>query len=393
MGKRTRIILYALSLVTMLAMVTLIIFSHGRQSGEPAKDALSETDISSTEEPVQIPEAEEPEETEAADGQNGIQNDTEQEEVDIADDTTLIFAGDVLFANAFKSNYDAGGIEKVIEPQLLQELQDADIFMVNNEFPFSNRGEPMEDKQFTFCCDPKYVKALNEMGVDVVSLANNHTLDYGREALSDTFAALDGAGILYGGAGDSAERAKQVQVIEVHGKKYGFIAVSRVVPTADWKVENAVPGLFSCYDTTALVEVIKEARETCDYVAVYPHWGVEYQAYPDANQTQIAKACIDAGADVVVGSHTHCLQGVSYIDGKPVFYSLGNFIFGQSIDRSAMLEVTIDAAGRASYRFVPVYAAGGVTYPAEGGQAESVLNYLDGISEAAVASDGTVTED
>lgn len=96
---------------------------------------------------------------------------------------------------------------------------------------------------------------------------------------------------------------------------------------------------------------------------------------------------------MVVGSHTHCLQGVSYIEGKPVFYSLGNFIFGQSIDRSAMLEVTIDAAGRASYRFVPVYAAGGVTYPAEGGQAESVLNYLDGISEAAVASDGTVTED
>ena len=123
MGKRTRIILYALSLVTMLAMVTLIIFSHGRQSGEPAKDVLSETDISSTEEPVQIPEAEESEETEAADGQNGIQNDTEQEEADIAGgetdkqaeagntegdgSTTLIFAGDVLFANAFKSNYDA----------------------------------------------------------------------------------------------------------------------------------------------------------------------------------------------------------------------------------------------------------------------------------------------
>lgn len=144
--------------------------------------------------------------------------------------------------------------------------------MVNNEFPFSDRGTPMADKQFTFRCSPGYVKALNEMGVDVVSLANNHTLDYGREALSDTFVALDGAGILYGGAGDSAERAKQVQVIEANGKKYGFIAVSRVVPTADWKVENAVPGLFSCYDTTALVEVIKEARETCDYVAVYPHW-------------------------------------------------------------------------------------------------------------------------
>ena len=217
MGKRTRIVLYALSLVTMLAMVTLIIFSHGRQSGEPAKDVLSETDISSTEEPVQIPEAEESEETEAADGQNRIQNDTEQEEADIAGgetdkqaeagntegdgSTTLIFAGDVLFANAFKSNYDAGGIEKVIEPQLLQELQDADIFMVNNEFPFSNRGEPMEDKQFTFCCDPKYVKALNEMGVDIVSLANNHTLDYGSAADRHVFADLEVRDSL-AGAGD-----------------------------------------------------------------------------------------------------------------------------------------------------------------------------------------------
>lgn len=228
MGKRTRIVLYALSLVILLAMVTLIIFSWGKQHSEPVNDAMSETVISSTEEPIQIPEAEEAEETEAADGQNGIQNDTEQEETDKQAEagntegdgsTTLIFAGDVLFANAFKSNYDAGGIEKVIEPQLLQELQDADIFMVNNEFPFSNRGEPMEDKQFTFCCDPKYVKALNEMGVDIVSLANNHTIDYGRDALSDTFTTLDGAGILYAGAGETKERAYELQVIEKNGKK------------------------------------------------------------------------------------------------------------------------------------------------------------------------------
>lgn len=128
MGKRTRIVLYALSLVTMLAMVTLIIFSHGRQSGEPAKDALSETDISSTEKPVQIPEAEESEETEAADGQNRIQNDTEQEEADIAGgetdkqaeagnteedgSTTLIFAGDVLFATPLKATMMRAELKK-----------------------------------------------------------------------------------------------------------------------------------------------------------------------------------------------------------------------------------------------------------------------------------------
>ena len=387
MNKKCRILLYVLSIVMVAGCIAAVARTKG---------STPEVKVPG-EEPAAVVSGEDTEHAGADSGADRApareENETAVETTEADGSTTILFTGDVLFANAFKAGYDADGIKGVVAPELLEELRAADILMVNNEFPFSDRGTPMADKQFTFRCSPGYVKALNEMGVDVVSLANNHTLDYGRDALSDTFAALDGAGILYGGAGDSAERAKQVQVIEAHGKKYGFIAVSRVVPTADWKVENAVPGLFSCYDTTALVEVIKEAKETCDYVAVYPHWGVEYQAYPEANQTQIAKACIDAGADVVVGSHTHCLQGVSYIEGKPVFYSLGNFIFGQSIDRSAMLEVTIDAAGRASYRFVPVYAAGGVTYPAEGGQTESVLNYLDGISEAAVASDGTVTED
>lgn len=405
MNKKCRIILYVLSIVMVAGCIAAVAWTKGNTPAAkvPAEEPAAAVSGGDTEragadgeaecapakeEKETVAEATETEErTEAAEvteeAEAGSQSDADGS-------TTILFTGDVLFANAFKAGYDANGIEGVVAPELLEELRAADILMVNNEFPFSDRGTPMADKQFTFRCSPGYVKALNEMGVDVVSLANNHTLDYGREALSDTFEALDGAGILYGGAGDSAERAKQVQVIEVHGKKYGFIAVSRVVPTADWKVENAVPGLFTCYDTTALVEVIEEAKKTCDYVAVYPHWGVEYQAYPEANQTQIAKACIDAGADVVVGAHTHCLQGVSYIDGKPVFYSLGNFIFGQSIDRSAMLEVTIDAAGKVSYRFVPVYAAGGVTYPAEDEQAEAILDYLDNISEGTVAPDGTV---
>ena len=90
-------------------------------------------------------------------------------------DTTIILTGDVLFANAFKAAYDAGGIERVVSPELLEQLKAADILMVNNEFPFSDRGEPMADKQFTFRCSPSYVRALNEMGVDIVSLANNHT--------------------------------------------------------------------------------------------------------------------------------------------------------------------------------------------------------------------------
>lgn len=318
---------------------------------------------------------------------------TETVETEISGDTTIIFTGDVLFANAFKAGYDAKGIEGVISGELLAKLQEADILMVNNEFPFSEQGTPMADKQFTFRCEPSYVTALQEMGVDVVSLANNHVLDYGKAALSDTFITLDNAGILYGGAGETVERAEEVQIVEVNGRKYGFLAVSRVVPVGDWKVENSAPGVFSCYDDRRLVELVKEAAAECDFLAVYPHWGVEYAEYPEDYQTGIAENCLEAGADVVVGSHTHCLQGVEYINGKPVFYSLGNFIFGQNIDRSAILEVTITPTGEMSYQYLPVYAEGGVTKLAEGEKAEQICTYLNTISVgASVTKDGTVNE-
>lgn len=316
---------------------------------------------------------------------------TETVETEISGDTTIIFTGDVLFANAFKAGYDAKGIEGVVSGELLAKLQEADILMVNNEFPFSVQGTPMADKQFTFRCEPDYVTALQEMGVDVVSLANNHVLDYGKAALSDTFATLDKAGILYGGAGETVERAEEVQIVEVNGRKYGFLAVSRVVPIGDWKVENSAPGVFSCYDDRRLVELVEEAASECDFLAVYPHWGVEYAEYPEDYQKKIAENCLEAGADVVIGSHTHCLQGVEYINEKPVFYSLGNFIFGQNIDRSAILEVTITSAGEISYQYLPVYAEGGVTKLAESEKAEQICTYLNEISAgAAVAEDGTV---
>lgn len=413
MSKTVRIVLYILSLLTVAGLIVAFVVAGGKNQSEETMqqnavvEDVAEGNTASGDGAGQVSEAQTTEADEsvgAGDNMASADETDEKEQEQLTENTegaqqtedgvtTILFTGDVLFANAFKAGYDANGIEGVVSAELLQELRDADILMVNNEFPFSDQGTPMADKQFTFQCSPSYVSALNEMGVDVVSLANNHTLDYGKEALIDTFHTLDGAGILYGGAGETVERAEAVQTIEINGKTYGFLAVSRVVPTADWKVENSVPGIFSCYDDTRLVELVAEAKEYCDFLAVYPHWGVEYEAYPESYQTQIAERCIEAGADVIVGSHTHCLQGVSYINGKPVFYSLGNFVFGQTIDRSAMVKVTIDASGNVSYQYIPVYAAGGVTYMATGDQATQICQYLDGISpEATVGMDGMVTE-
>ncbi|MDD6307310.1 MAG: CapA family protein [Clostridiales bacterium] len=399
MNRTIRIVLYVLSILTVAGVFAAFIFSGGKNTAETSSTVMQETEnvskleenIISTEEPE---ETENTKETENTEGVEETEN-TEQEEHAAAEkETTLIFTGDVLFANAFKAGYDAGGMNGVVAEDLLQELKEADILMINNEFPFSDRGEAMADKQFVFRCEPSYVKALTEMGVDIVSLANNHTLDYGKDALRDTFATLDEAGILYGGAGDTVERAQQIQIIEANGKKFGFLAVSRVVPTADWKVENSAPGLFSCYDETRLLDLIEEGKKQCDFLTVFPHWGTEYSEAPDENQKQIAQKCMEAGADLIVGSHTHCLEGIEYINGKPVFYSLGNFIFGQSIEQSAAVEVTVKEDGTASYRLLPVYAAGGVTQNMDEAAAGKLFSYMQQISfNAAVDEKGNITED
>lgn len=405
MNKTIRIVLYVLSLLTVAGVIAAAVLTGGQAKpasapGETAEEEQTEmSDAQATLDGAATPDG--ILDVETTSGENANQSDdaaTVDEKANANDTkdaggTTIILTGDVLFANAFKAAYDAGGIERVVSPELLEQLKAADILMVNNEFPFSDRGEPMADKQFTFRCSPSYAKALNEIGVDIVSLANNHTLDYGRAALSDTFNALDGAGILYGGAGDSVDRAKEVQVVEVNGKKYGFIAVSRVVPSADWKIESATPGLFTCYDAAALIEVIKEAKQTCDFVTVFPHWGTEYSEQPNPVQRELAKQCMDAGADLIVGAHTHCLEGIGYIDGKPVFYSLGNFIFGQNIDRSAAVKVTVAENGTVSYALIPVYASDGQTKQMDANAASGLFSYMESISDnASVDAAGNISE-
>lgn len=398
MNKTVRMVLYVLSLLTVAGLLAAFVLA-GRQQENPARqdaeagvaDEAPETE-SGGPGSADGTEKNDPD-TEVVVGTEKTENTAEPdtEEIEAAsEDTTILIAGDVLFANAFQAGYDASGIRGVVSEELLARLNEADILLVNNEFPFSDRGEPVADKQFTFCCDTAYGKALTELGVDVVSLANNHTLDYGKEALSDTFAVLDAEGILYGGAGESVERAEQLQVIEANGKKFGFLAVSRVIPTADWKVEQSVPGIFSCYDETRLLELVEAGKQQCDFLVVYPHWGVEHAAYPEDYQKKIAAECIAAGADLVAGTHTHCLQGVEVIDGKPVFYSLGNFIFGRTIDRSVVVEVTVSADGQASCRLIPVRASDGVTDFASDDASEEILRYLNSISEAEIAADGVV---
>lgn len=319
--------------------------------------------------------------------------DEERESELPAEDVTMIFAGDMLFWTYVREQYPTKGIDAVLSKEMQQEFLDADIAMVNEEFPFSTRGTKMQDKQYTFRVDPSYVSLFVDMGVDIVSLANNHILDYGQEALSDTFTTLDNVGIRYVGAGESLERAKEVQIFNINGKRIGIVSASRVIPVVGWDAQNAVPGVFTTYDGTKLCEEIRKAKETCDYVVTYVHWGVEYKDTPEEYQKTLAKQYIDAGADIVLGAHSHCLQSVEFYNGKPVFYGLGNFCFDAEIEKTLAIKVTIGTDNQVRCAIVPAKASGGCTMKMDEAEGKELYRYLEEISDGIGIDDaGVVSE-
>lgn len=294
-------------------------------------------------------------------GETQGEEETSGEESRASSEIVMLFAGDVYLSNHVLGAYDqAGGIGGVLDEGIRAEIEKADIFMVNQEFPFTQRGTAAADKQFTFRVPESRMHLMQEMGVDIVTLANNHILDFGAEGLLDSCEALDRAGILYVGGGEDFNRASALKTIVIGDKTIGFLGMSRVYMDASWAAGDSHPGVFSTYDTTLPLEAIREARDECDYLVVYVHWGVEREESPKDYQKSMGRAYIDAGADLVVGSHPHVLQPMEEYNGKTIVYSLGNFVFGSSIPKTALLKVVWGEEGT-EVSLIPCTSSGGYT--------------------------------
>ena len=309
------------------------------------------------------------------------------------EDFTMFFTGDVMLQYC-RGVYAEKGINGLITPYLQQEMVNADMTVINNEFPFSTRGTKAPDKQYTFRVEPSYVSALVDMGVDVASLANNHALDFGQDALLDTFTTLDNAGIPYVGAGETKERAEEAIFVEAGGRKVGVLSASRVIPVVEWNITTRQPGLFCTYDSSRLVQRIKEIESQCDYVVVFVHWGIERKAYPEEYQRNLAKQYIDAGADLVVGNHSHVPQGIEYYKGVPIVYCLGNYIFNPNMTDTYALKAVWDVEGNTSLQVIPVDTRNYLTGELTGNEAQAFYDYLEGISfDVSIDENGYVTSD
>ena len=301
---------------------------------------------------------------------------------------TLSFAGDVHFSELVTQNYDKTGISAIVDDEMLSYMQNADLFLLNHEFVFSNRGEAMEDKQYTLRSDPKYVKILQEIGTDVVSIANNHILDFGQDAFLDTLETLENAAIDYVGGGRNLEEASSPVIQTINGQSFAIFAATRVSPSADWYAGKQHPGVFQTYDAKALNKAISEAESQYDHTIVFVHWGIERVEIPEEYQRTLAKGYIDAGADLVIGAHPHILQGFEYYKGVPIVYSLGNYLFGNRTGETLLLNAVFEENSSLKIQLIPCERVNGILKKIE--DPDGLFNYLTDISFGAAVSQGGI---
>lgn len=312
---------------------------------------------------------------------------------------TFAFAGDILlddeYAMMFHYRTRGSDINDTFSADLLERMRSADVFMLNNEFPFSTRGTPTEGKTFTFRANPANVDIYELLGVDIVSLANNHAYDFGEEALLDTFTTLENAGIPYVGAGRNIEEARKPVYFIANGMKIAVVSATQIernaVPdTREATATNA--GVLRCMDPAALLEVIAEAKENSDFVILYIHWGTESQAETDWLQDKQAPVYAQAGVDLIIGDHPHCLQKLDSESGVPVVYSLGNYWFNSKTQNTCLVEVGIRKEGMEYLRFIPCVQENCRTRQLEGAEKDEVLDYMRGLSpNVSIDDEGYVT--
>ena len=310
----------------------------------------------------------------------------------------VMIAGDICFAeDGFVLDYydQAGDLAQCISPEILELTENTDVFYLNHEYCVSERGESLEGKLYTFRAKPERTDLLEEMGTDLVSLANNHVYDYGEEAMLDTLDYLDEDGIPYVGGGRNKEEADRPIYFIVNGIKIGFVAATNaeIVYYTPAATETS-PGVLEAYDTTEYDQIITEASKECDYLIAYIHWGPEDTNQYADYQTEQGKEFLAAGADIVVGGHPHVLQGIQYVDGKPIIYSMGDFWFNGETKYTGLLKLDITFEGLQEMSFVPCLQTGYTTQYLSGGEEQKEMyDFLQDLSPNAVIDDkGVITE-
>lgn len=272
--------------------------------------------------------------------------------------STLRFGGDVMMTSFFADYISRYGVDYMWE-DVSNLLKTADYSMINLETSVSDRGASNKPEGYGFRSNPGTLKGLTTAGIDFVNIANNHVFDYGIDAFKDTLYNLNENKISYAGAGLNKEEAFSVKYEKINDLKVAFIGATSVYGSLMWDSSGETPGIAALKPDNyeLLKNNIASAKKNADYVIVNLHWGREYEDYPEAAQITLAHSLIDSGADIIIGHHSHVLQGIENYNNGIIFYSIGNFNFLISTDntmQTALFEIKLDKEKIVSSAMYPV---------------------------------------
>ena len=325
----------------------------------------------------------------AGDGSPGSSDSASEQGEKAAKPYSISFTstGDLIFWREVGDYIDQNGGASAMA-NISDFLAQADVTIANVESPLSkDESEPITDKDVYIIGKPSAIESIENSGIDLASLANNHIMDYGKPALEDTLKALDGAGVLHAGAGLTENEAAKMAEMEVDGVSIAFFSWTDIVPDY-FLAFGDEPGVVSARMNMAdACKRVSEAKATHDIVIVAMHWGVEYEDYiTDYLQSEPAHQLVDAGADVILGNHPHVIEGIEFYKGALIAYAHGNCVFWQKYDHtheSYLLSFDMTDEGVKNVVATPLYLDDKYGIPdfATGSQAQETLSHLEQISE------------
>lgn len=266
---------------------------------------------------------------------------------------TFVAVGDVMLDRGIGRRIEQYGIEWPFK-QVRDALRSADLAFCNLECPLSARGIKVT-KPICFKADPANVECLTDAGFDIVSLANNHSMDCSRPGLIETMHYLDKSEIAYTGAGGTPSEAALPVIVTVKGIRIAFLARNAWLPEGAWFRPDAPNSSY--LDSETIESEVRDAANQADVVIVSLHWGIEYRTHPQSAQVELAHKVIDAGADLILGHHPHVLQPLEEYHGGVIAYSLGNFLFDspfKNCKKSMILKCRLSKSGVLGIEQTPV---------------------------------------
>lgn len=316
-------------------------------------------------------------------------------------DLIITAVGDIMLGRGVGPRLNKNGMNLAYK-NLKNEFDKAHILFGNLEHPISDRGSKLPGKGICLRAEPKMVNVLNEAGFDVVSLANNHILDYDSEALLDTFDILDKNKIGYIGAGKNIEEARKPYVINTQGKTIGFLGYDEFYHyyySTSYKrrfmATESVPGTAPLKEEQ-IIEDIKKAKKNIDILAISLHWGIEESNNIANGQRELAHRLIDNGADIILGHHPHVIQPIEIYKGRPIIYSMGNYIFDQNDEnnkQAIVVSILIKNGDFQRVEALPIYIKDKQEpIIAKGSKGDTINNKLINLSRG-VDTIGEVKED